>query len=114
MSRGALFDPARTTPTHAWAESRGAIFEDVGLWKRARYFPVGGEDLERGGGARVPGRAWGRSAFSMLQGTLGKIEVVGADAAEFMNRMYVNAWTKLEPGRTRYGRDAARGRLRHG
>jgi sarcosine oxidase subunit alpha len=35
--------------------------------------------------------------------TLGKIEIVGADAAEFMNRMYVNAWTRLEPGRTRYG-----------
>ena len=35
--------------------------------------------------------------------TLGKIEVVGPDAAEFMNRMYVNPWTKLEPGRCRYG-----------
>src|SRR5262249_52045945 len=35
--------------------------------------------------------------------TLGKIEVVGRDAAEFLNRMYVNAWTKLEPGRCRYG-----------
>ena len=35
--------------------------------------------------------------------TLGKIEVVGKDAAEFMNRMYTNAWTKLEPGRLRYG-----------
>jgi sarcosine oxidase, subunit alpha len=35
--------------------------------------------------------------------TLGKIEVVGKDAAEFMNRMYTNAWTRLEPGRLRYG-----------
>ena len=35
--------------------------------------------------------------------TLGKIEVVGPDAAEFMNRIYTNAWSKLEPGRCRYG-----------
>jgi sarcosine oxidase subunit alpha len=35
--------------------------------------------------------------------TLGKLEIVGTDAAEFLNRMYINSWTKLEPGRTRYG-----------
>jgi sarcosine oxidase subunit alpha len=35
--------------------------------------------------------------------TLGKIAVVGADAAEFMNRMYVNSWTGLGVGRSRYG-----------
>jgi sarcosine oxidase subunit alpha len=35
--------------------------------------------------------------------TLGKIEVVGPDAAEFMNRLYINSWTKLESGRCRYG-----------
>ena len=35
--------------------------------------------------------------------TLGKIEVTGPDAVEFMNRMYTNPWTKLAPGRCRYG-----------
>src|SRR6476469_11156120 len=35
--------------------------------------------------------------------TLGKIEVVGPDAAEFLNRLYTNAFTRLEPGRCRYG-----------
>ena len=35
--------------------------------------------------------------------TLGKIEVVGADAAEFMNRLYINSWSGLAPGRARYG-----------
>ena len=44
-SRGDLFDPVRTTPTHAWAAARGAVFENVGLWKRARYFPQPGEDM---------------------------------------------------------------------
>ena len=35
--------------------------------------------------------------------TLGKIEVVGPDAAIFLERMYANAFRKLEPGRCRYG-----------
>ena len=35
--------------------------------------------------------------------TLGKIEVVGPDAVEFLNRMYTNSWTKLRVGRCRYG-----------
>src|SRR6202030_4577064 len=35
--------------------------------------------------------------------TLGKIEVVGKDAVTFMNRMYVNGWTSLAVGRSRYG-----------
>ena len=35
--------------------------------------------------------------------TLGKIEVVGPDAARFLERMYANAFQKLEVGRCRYG-----------
>jgi sarcosine oxidase subunit alpha len=35
--------------------------------------------------------------------TLGKIEVVGPDAAAFMERMYTNPWAKLGVGRCRYG-----------
>jgi sarcosine oxidase subunit alpha len=35
--------------------------------------------------------------------TLGKIEVVGLDAAEFLDRIYTNAFARLEPGRCRYG-----------
>ena len=57
FARGELFDPMRTTPTHGWAAGHGAVFEDVGLWKRARYFPRGDERHARRGGARVPRRA---------------------------------------------------------
>ena len=32
--------------------------------------------------------------------TLGKIEVVGPDAAEFLNRLYVNSFAKLGVGPT--------------
>src|SRR5260221_4779202 len=44
-SRGDLFDPVRTTPTHPWAQARGAVFENVGLWKRGRDFPRSGHDM---------------------------------------------------------------------
>ncbi len=100
-ARGALFEPVRTTPMHAWAASHGAVFEDVGAWKRARYFPRTGEDLEASVRREC---ATVRASVGLFDGsTLGKIEVVGPDATEFMNRMYVNDWTRLAPGRCRYG-----------
>ena len=101
MSRGALFDPVRTTPIHGWAEAQGAAFEDVGLWKRAQAFPRGGEDVHAA--VLRECRAVREAVGIFDASTLGKIEVVGPDAAEFMNRMYVNAWTKLGVGRCRYG-----------
>jgi sarcosine oxidase subunit alpha len=101
LSRGDLFDPKRTTPTHAWAEAKGAVFENVGLWKRARYFPRVGETMH----AAVARECLAvRSACGIFDAsTLGKIEVVGTDAAEFMNRLYVNNWSNLGVGRARYG-----------
>jgi len=101
LQRGSLFDPVRTTPTHQWATEHGAIFEDVGLWKRARYFPRANEDMH----AAVARECLAvRNACGIFDGsTLGKIEVVGKDAVTFMNRMYVNNWSNLAVGRTRYG-----------
>ena len=100
-SRGEMFDPICKTPIHEWAASRGAVFEDVGLWKRARYFPEAGEDM-RAAVSRECQRV--RTTVGIFDAsTLGKIEVVGPDAAEFMNRLYINDWTKLRPGRCRYG-----------
>ncbi len=101
ISRGDLFDPVRTTPTHEWAAARGAVFENVGLWKRARYFPRDGEDMH----AAVARECLAvRGACGIFDAsTLGKIEVVGPDAAEFMNRLYINSWTGLGVARSRYG-----------
>jgi sarcosine oxidase subunit alpha len=100
-SRGKLFDPVRTTPMHDWAVSHGAVFEDVGAWKRARYFPQGAEDMH----AAVHRECLAvRANVGLFDGsTLGKIEVVGPDAAEFLNRMYVNDFSRLAVGRCRYG-----------
>jgi sarcosine oxidase subunit alpha len=101
ISRGDLFDPVRITPTHEWAAAQGAVFENVGLWKRARYFPKAGEDMH----AAVARESLSvRNACGIFDAsTLGKIEVVGADAAEFMNRLYINNWSNLAVGRSRYG-----------
>jgi sarcosine oxidase subunit alpha len=101
VSRKELFDPIRATPMHAWAQAQGAPFENVGLWKRAHYFPRAGESMQA---AVVRECRAVRDSVGMFDAsTLGKIEVVGPDAAEFMNRLYINNWTTLAVGRTRYG-----------
>ncbi len=96
-----LFDPARTTPIHGWAKEQGAEFENVGIWKRAWYFPRTGETMHDAVARECQAVRDGVGIFDAS--TLGKIEVVGPDAAEFMNRLYVNAWTKMKPGACRYG-----------
>ncbi|QDW37240.1 sarcosine oxidase subunit alpha [Bradyrhizobium sp. KBS0727] len=101
QSRGDLFDPLRKTPIHDWAVAQGAVFEDVSLWKRAHYFPQPGEDMHAAVARECKATRQAVGIFDAT--TLGKIEVVGRDAAELMNRIYTNAWTKLEPGRLRYG-----------
>ena len=101
MQRGELFDPRRATPTHSWATARGAVFEDVGLWKRARYFPESREDMDTAVARECIAVRTKCGIFDAS--TLGKIEVVGKDAVTFMNRMYVNAWSNLAVGRSKYG-----------
>jgi sarcosine oxidase subunit alpha len=99
--RGDLFDPVRTTPMHEWARRHGAVFEDVGQWKRARYFPRAGENMHLAVAREC--RAVRGACGIFDASTLGKIEVVGPDAATFLSRMYVNDFASLAVGRCRYG-----------
>ncbi|MFJ4276526.1 sarcosine oxidase subunit alpha family protein [Streptomyces massasporeus] len=99
--RGDLFDPERTTPLHAWHVAHGAEFEDVGQWKRPRYYPWPGEDMDAAVAREC--RAAREGVAFMDASTLGKIEIRGADAGEFLNRIYTNAFKKLKPGMARYG-----------
>jgi sarcosine oxidase, subunit alpha len=100
-ARGRLADPVRVTPMHAWHEAAGAVFEDVGQWKRARYYPRAGEDMM----AAVRRECLAaRDGVALLDAsTLGKIEVSGPDAGRFLDRIYINRWQKLAVGHCRYG-----------
>lgn len=99
--RGELFDPVRTTSLHAWHLAHGAVFEDVGQWKRPRYYPRPGEDMDAAVAREC--RAAREGVAVMDASTLGKIEIRGADAGEFLDRVYTNAFRKLRPGTARYG-----------
>jgi sarcosine oxidase subunit alpha len=98
---GALFDPVRYTALQAWHLAQGAEFEDVGQWKRPWYFPKNGEDLHAAVAREC--KAVRDSVGLLDASTLGKIDIQGADAREFLNRVYTNAWTKLDVGKARYG-----------
>ena len=101
LARRDMFDPVRETPLHSWFAGRGAIFEEAGQWKRASRLPLLGESrTETVNRECLATRA---AAGIMDASTLGKIEVVGPDAAEFLNRLYVNSFAKLGVGRCRYG-----------
>ncbi|OYU50069.1 MAG: sarcosine oxidase subunit alpha [Rhizobiales bacterium PAR1] len=101
QARGDLFDPVRKTPIHNWAVAQGAAFEDVGQWKRAHYFPQKGEDIHAATNREC--RLVRGTVGIFDASTLGKIELVGPDAAEFLERVYVNNWKNLGVGRCRYG-----------
>jgi sarcosine oxidase subunit alpha len=99
--RGALFDPVRTTALHDWHVEQGAVFEDVGQWKRPRHYPNPGEDMDA---AVLRECASARSGVGILDGsTLGKIDVQGRDAAELLDRVYTNLMSSLKVGSIRYG-----------
>jgi len=97
----ALFDPERYTAMHRWHVEHGAEFENVGQWKRPWYFPQTGETMR----AAVNRECLAvRNSVGMLDAsTLGKIDIQGPDAAEFITRMYTNSYLKLAPGKCRYG-----------
>jgi sarcosine oxidase subunit alpha len=101
QARGESFDPVRRTPMHGWAVREGAVFEDVGMWKRARFFPRAGEDMHAAVAREC--RSVRGSCGVFDASTLGKIVVAGPGATAFMDRLYVNDWSKLAVGRCKYG-----------
>jgi sarcosine oxidase subunit alpha len=98
--RGPLFDPVRRTPMHALAERHSAVFEDIGLWKRAHAFPRAGESLASA--VQRETRMVREHVGIFDASTLGKIEVTGREAAAFLDRIYANPVANLAPGRCRY------------
>ncbi len=101
-ARGKDFQPVRKSPLHGWAEKNGAIFVEAGQWYRSAWFPRPGEATWREAVDREVRTV--RSAAGLCDvSTLGKIEIFGKDAAEFIDRIYCNPFRKLPIGRARYG-----------
>ncbi len=99
---GKNFHPFRLSPSHKWATEQGAVFVEVGNWLRAQWFPKAGEIHWR--------QSVDREVIATRQSvgicdvtTLGKIDVQGADAGAFLNKVYCNGFSKLAVGKTRYG-----------
>jgi len=98
---GDRYAPRRLMPAHGWHAAHRAEFDDYGSWQRPACYTQPGEDRDAAIAREV--RAT-RNAVGLFEGSpLGKIEVKGPDAAEFLNRIYVNNALSLAPGKVRYG-----------
>ena len=100
-SVGKFFDITRKTPMHEWHVKNNAEFENVGQWKRAWYYSRDNENMHQS--VQRESKAARDSAGILDASTLGKIDIKGSDATEFLNRVYTNAWSKLSIGKCRYG-----------
>jgi sarcosine oxidase subunit alpha len=99
--RGLLADPERVTAMHDWHVEHGAVFEDVGQWKRPWYFPRDGESMDE---AVLRECAAAREGVAVMDAsTLGKIELQGRDVGTFLDRIYTNMFSTLKVGKIRYG-----------
>ncbi|MGL4312112.1 MAG: sarcosine oxidase subunit alpha family protein [Paracoccaceae bacterium] len=101
-SRGKDFKPFRLTPSHKWAEEQGAVFVEVGMWLRTQWLPRPGETTWRESVDREV-LATRRSVGICDVTTLGKIDIQGADAGAFLDRVYCNTFSTLAVGKCRYG-----------
>lgn len=98
---GKLLKPSRTTTLTAWHENAGAVMYESGAnWRRPGYYPQRGENLDA---------ACARECFAVRNASgvydsspLGKFEVVGPDAAAFLDFVYATRLSDLAPGRGRY------------
>ncbi|MEO0912094.1 MAG: sarcosine oxidase subunit alpha family protein [Pseudomonadota bacterium] len=101
-ARAEHFRPTRLTPSHQWAMENGASFTEAGLWLRAEWYAQPGEKGWRDSVDREV-IATRQSLGIADVSTLGKIDIQGRDAADFLNRVYSNPFLKLPVGKVRYG-----------
>lgn len=97
---GRGFHPERRTPLHSRHDALGAKWMPAGVWQRPEFYQVAGKarlDCIREEVAAVRG---GVGVIDV--GTLGKLEVIGPQAAEFLERVYTSNYANLKVGMTRY------------
>jgi sarcosine oxidase subunit alpha len=97
---GRGFSPERRTPLHSRHEALGAKWMPAGVWQRPEYYRVAGQektDCVRGEVMAV------RQGVGLIDvGTLGKLEIIGPQAAEFLERVYLSKYANLKVGMMRY------------
>ncbi|MBI2823770.1 MAG: (2Fe-2S)-binding protein [Planctomycetia bacterium] len=97
---GRGFHPQRRTPLHERHVQAGAVFMPAGDWLRPAYYAPEGE--RRAQAIRAEALAV-RSAVGLIDiGTLGKLEIIGPDAAAFLERVYTGKFANLPVGAMRY------------
>ncbi|MDC0228069.1 sarcosine oxidase subunit alpha family protein [Alphaproteobacteria bacterium] len=101
-SIGKNFKPTRLTPTHNWAKDNGASFTEAGLWLRAEWYSQKNEYHWRKSVDREVNSVRSSVGFCDVS-TLGKIDIQGKDALNFVNKVYCNGFAKLPVGKVRYG-----------
>ncbi len=100
-SVGGHLAAVRRTAMHEWHEAHGGAMMEAGAWKRPLWYRGAGANLSQAYKAEMD---FVREQVGMADvSTLGKIDVQGPDAAEFLNRVYVNGFAKLPVGKARYG-----------
>lgn len=93
--------PGRVTPIQPWHDANGARTAQVGSWRRPQLYPRAGETDQQAIDREVLNT---RGKVGLVDvSTLGKFDLRGRDVPEFLNRVYVNAWSNLAIGRCRYG-----------
>jgi len=97
---GEFYAPRRYLPAHVLHQRLNARFQDYG-WQRPDCYPRNGESPEDAIIREARGVRENVGVFD--NSPIGKIEVRGPDAAEFLNRVYMNNVLTLKSRRARYG-----------
>jgi len=101
---GRGFHPHRRSPMEGRHEELGAVFMNAGDWKRPAYYGKHNNQTLNQQDAISQEVTAVRTAVGMIDvGTLGKIEISGPDAGEFVERIYTGRFAKMKPGTARYG-----------
>lgn len=98
---GRLYRPLKRLPAEDWHRAHGALLEHFGNWQRPAAYPRAEESLEVA--AQREAGAVRRGAGLFDGSPLGKLEIFGPDAAEFLDLMYVGTLSNLREGQARYG-----------
>lgn len=97
---GRGFHAHRLTSLHDWHQANGAVFTDIGAWKRAAYYPAAGQSKEDA--IQTEAMAVRKTAGMIDGSSFGKIEVHGPEAAEFLERFFTGNYASQKVGKCRY------------